>query len=301
METSMQYDVIIIGGSYAGLSAAMALGRARRNVLIIDSGKPCNAPAPYSHNFLTQDGIEPSVISSIGKSQVLAYPTITFINDLVVSASGLNHDFKISTASESTFSTLKLLFAAGIKDVLPETPGFKESWGKSIIHCPYCHGYEYIDQPTGVMANGDMAFEFGRLIRNWTDKLTIFTNGASTLNSEQASTLEGLGIAIQTGVIVDFEHEAGMLKRVGLEDGSSMVLDALYAKLPFEQHCRSAIEIGCQLTDHGFLEVDEFAKTSVPGIYAAGDCTTQLRSVAGAVATGSKAGAMLNHELIVQK
>ena len=300
METVLQYDVIIIGGSYAGLSAAMALGRARRNVLIIDSGKPCNAPAPHSHNFLTQDGVEPSVISSLGKSQVLAYPTITFIDDFVVSANGLDHDFSVTTASGSTFSARKLLFAAGIKDVLPETPGFKECWGKSIIHCPYCHGYEFIDQPTGVLANGDIAFEFGRLIRNWTDKLTLFTNGPSTLNSEQVSALEALGIVIQTAAIVDYKHEAGMLRNVWLEDGSRIVLDALYAKLPFKQHCQAAIEIGCRLTDHGFVEVDDLAKTSIPGIYAAGDCTTQFRSVAGAVATGSKAGAMLNHELIVQ-
>ncbi|RYE58745.1 MAG: NAD(P)/FAD-dependent oxidoreductase [Sphingobacteriales bacterium] len=300
MDSKIQYDVIIIGGSYAGLSAAMALGRSRRNVLIIDSGKPCNATAPHAHNFLTQDGVEPSEIASIGKSQVLAYPTITLNNDLVISVEGFDRDFKISTASGEIFTARKILFSAGVRDLLPEIPGFQTCWGKSIIHCPYCHGYEFRDQPTGLMANGDMAFEFGRVVQNWTDKLTIFTNGASTLNTEQAAILENLGIVIETGEIVNLEQEAGILRKVWLEDGRTIELDALYAKLPFEQHCTSAVEMGCKLSDQGFIVVDDFLKTNVPGIYAAGDCITPFRSVATAVATGSKAGAMLNHEIIVQ-
>jgi thioredoxin reductase len=300
MESINQFEVIIIGGSYAGLSAAMALGRARRRVLILDSGKPCNATAPHSHNFLTQDGVEPSMIASLGKAQVLAYPTVAFLDDLVVSVDGSDLGFNITTASDSMFSSRKILFATGVRDLLPETPGFKECWGKSIIHCPYCHGYEYKDQPTGVMANGDMAFEFGRLIRNWTDKLTIFTNGVSTINNEQMSVLDRLGIVVETSVIVDFKHQKGFLNEVSLASGIGIKLDAMYAKVPFEQSCKGLIDLGCQLTDAGFVMIDDLLKTNVPGVYAAGDCTTLFRSVAGAVATGSKAGAMLNHEMIAQ-
>ena len=295
-----KYDVIIIGGSYSGLSAAMALGRARRTVLIIDSGKPCNATAPHSHNFLTQDGVEPSIIANIGKRQVLAYPSVTYLNGLVTAVNGSDYNFQVSVSSAEVYTSNKLLFATGVKDILPETPGFEACWGKSIIHCPYCHGYEYADQATGVLANGDMAFEFGRLIRNWSQNLTIFTNGASTISKEYSLVLHDLNVTIETALIVDLEHQSGFIKSARLEDGRIVLIQVLYARLPFEQHFAGIIEIGCELTADGFVRVDDFSKTSIPGIYAVGDCTTPFRSVAGAVASGSKAGAMLNHEMIAQ-
>ena len=294
------YEIIIVGGSYAGLSAAMALGRSRRNVLVIDSGKPCNASAIQSHNFLTQDGESPTVIASVGKAQVLAYPTITFIEDFVVSTTGEDGNFQIGCASGKSYFSKKLIFAAGVKDLLPVTPGFKECWGKSIIHCPYCHGYEYVDQPTGILANGEVAFSFGQLIHNWTNKLTIFTNGSSLINKENTLKLGSLGVSIVTDEIVKFDHEDGHLNRVLLNNGISYSLNTFYARVPFEQHCSGILEIGCKLTDEGFVQVDELSKTNIPGIYAAGDCTTLFRSLAGAVASGSKAGAMVNHEIIVQ-
>jgi thioredoxin reductase len=300
MSILKKYDVVIIGGSYSGLSAAMALGRARRTVLIIDSGKPCNATAPHSHNFLTQDGVEPSMIADLGKRQVLAYPSVTYVNGLVTAVNGSDYKFQVSVSSGEVYTSHKLLFATGVKDILPEIPGFKECWGKSIIHCPYCHGYEYADQATGIIANGDMAFEFGRLIRNWSQNLTIFTNGASTISKEHAKLLQDLNVTIETGLILDLEHQSGFIKSAHLEDGLIVPLQVLYARIPFEQHFAGIVEIGCELTQDGFVKVDDFLKTSVPGIYAVGDCITALRSVAGAVASGSKAGAMLNHEMIAQ-
>jgi len=300
MYNDKQYDVIIIGGSYAGLSAALALGRARRNVLLIDSGKPCNRSAPHSHNFLTHDGSVPAEISKIGKQQVMAYPSIEFLDGLVVAADGSDQNFAVTTSTGLKVSARKLLFATGVKDLIPAIGGFSESWGKSIIHCPYCHGYEFRDQPTGIMANGEVAFHFGRLIRNWTAKLTIFTNGACTLPNEQLAELDNLGVKIVESPIQSFQHNDGYISSVLLEDGAAYNIDAMYAKLPFEQHCKAILELGCALSEDGLIKVDDFLKTSIPGIYAAGDSTTLFRAVAGAVATGSKAGAMLNHELIAQ-
>ena len=300
MYDNKQYDVIIIGGSYAGLSAALALGRARRNVLLIDSGKPCNRSAPHSHNFLTHDGSVPAEISKVGKQQVMAYPTIDFLDDVVVSADGSDQNFAVTTSSGLKASARKLLFATGVKDLLPAINGFSESWGKSIIHCPYCHGYEFKDLPTGIMANGEIAFHFGRLIRNWTNKLTIFTNGACTLLKEQLAELDKLGVKVIETPIQSFQHDDGYISKVVLENGTAYAIDAMYAKLPFEQHCTAISEIGCALNEDGLVKVDDFLKTSIPGIYAAGDSTTLFRAVAGAVATGSKAGAMVNHELIAQ-
>jgi thioredoxin reductase len=137
MEKNSAYDVVVVGGSYAGLSAGMALGRSIRKVLIVDSGKPCNAQTPHSHNFITQDGAKPAEIAAQAKAQVLQYPTVHFLTDLVVSVSGADHQFVVNTAENGQFTAKKLLFATGIKDLLPEIPGLAACWGISVIHCPY--------------------------------------------------------------------------------------------------------------------------------------------------------------------
>jgi len=158
------YDVIIIGGSYAGLAAAMTMGRSLRDTLVIDSGKPCNAQTPYSHNFITQDGETPAAISVKAKQQVLKYSTVSFEEDLVKEVSGENGNFKVSTLSEKHYKTKKLIFATGIKDLMPELKGFADCWGITAIHCPYCHGYEVKSKNTGILVNDESALDFAKLI-----------------------------------------------------------------------------------------------------------------------------------------
>lgn len=164
MNDRKQFDVIIIGGSYAGLAAAMALGRALKNVLIIDAGKPCNRQTPYSHNFLTQDGKTPREISTIAKQQVLAYNTITFFDGFATKGVKINNGFEIQTEIGEKFTAAKLVLATGIKDIIPEINGFSQCWGISVLHCPYCHGYEVKNETTGILGNGDYGFEFSKLI-----------------------------------------------------------------------------------------------------------------------------------------
>jgi len=294
------FDTVIMGGSYAGLSAAMALGRAIRQVLVLDSGQPCNRQTPHSHNFLTQDGQTPAALAELARTQVLAYPTVQLWQDTAVQATGTNNNFTVTTAAGLTVRARKLLFATGIRDLLLPLPGLAECWGISVIHCPYCHGYEYRGQPTGILANGDMAFEFGRLIRNWTDQLTLFTNGPATLQPAHREKLDALGVAVQETPVQRIMHEQGYLTQVELANGTTLPLTALYARVPFEQHCLLPRDLGCAYTEGGYLQVDDFQKTSVPGIYAAGDATTMMRAVSAAVAGGGKAGAMLNHELIAE-
>ncbi|MDO7742673.1 MAG: NAD(P)/FAD-dependent oxidoreductase, partial [Pedobacter sp.] len=159
-----KFDVVIIGGSYAGLSAAMALGRALRNVLVIDSGKPCNAQTPHSHNFITQDGETPAAIAAKAKEQVMQYPSVQFLNDIAVAVSGENSNFSVSTSAGLNIHAKKILFATGVKDIMPAIEGFAACWGISVIHCPYCYGYEYKSQPTGILMNGDMAIDMAELI-----------------------------------------------------------------------------------------------------------------------------------------
>ena len=296
------FEVVIIGGSYAGLSAAMALGRALRNVLVIDSGKPCNAQTPHSHNFITQDGETPAAIAARAKEQVMHYPTLQFLNDTAVAVSGENADFVVSTNSGLTINTKKILFATGVKDIMPAIEGFAACWGISVIHCPYCHGYEYRGQNTGILMNGDTAIDMAELIDNWTSQLTIFTNGKSTIsNARLEQFLQLSRVQVVEKEISSLQHINGQLQHIEFTDGSAQTLDALYARPAFVQQSNIPELLGCHFTEGGYLAVDEMQKTNIPGVYAAGDNITMRRSVSGAVATGGLAGAIINHELIADK
>jgi thioredoxin reductase len=296
-----QYEVIIIGGSLAGLQAAMSLGRALRQVLIIDSGKPCNINTPHSHNFITHDGTPPLEILAEAKSQVIKYKTVKFFNGLAKTGIKTENGFEIGTQSGEKFIAKKLIFATGVKDIMPNISGFAECWGNSVIHCPYCHGYEYSHEKTGILANGDMAFEIGRLINNWTKDLTIFTNGKSTLTGEQLEKLQKHAIKIVENEIQSITHEKGQIKHIVFKDGSQSPLKAMYARPQFEQHCDIPAQLGCEFTELKHIKVDPFQKTNIPNIYACGDNTTIMRSVANAVAMGAMAGAICNSELIVEE
>lgn len=298
MTDNKNFDVIIIGGSYSGLSAAMSLGRALRNVLIIDSGKPCNQQTPHSHNFLTQDGQTPKQISISAKEQVAKYDTIKFYNGLAVSGTKTEKGFEIKTNSGDTFSVKRLIFATGLKDIMPDIKGFAECWGISILHCPYCHGYEVRNTKTGLIGNGDIGFHLAQLISNWTKELTLFTNGKSTLTEEQTAKIKKHNIEIIETEIDSIEHNNGIVKNVVLKDNSKISVNAVYARPQFVQHSNIPVELGCELTEQGLIKVDTFQKTSVAGIYASGDNSNMARALAASVSSGTSAGAFLNNELI---
>lgn len=297
MKNNRNFDVIIIGGSYAGLSAGMALGRSLREVLIVDSGLPCNRSTPHSHNFLTRDGERPALISEKAKAEVLAYDTVTFLNERAVSATQTAKGFEIITQAGEVFSGRKLIFATGIKDILPEIKGFEECWGISVIHCPYCHGYEFRGQKTGIMANGDRAFHLVSLIRNLTPDPVILTSGPAMFSAEQSAVLKKHRIRIIEEEMGEIEHEEGHLREVIFKNGDRAGFKAVYAGLPFMQHSDIPELLGCELTEHGYIRVDAFQKTSVSGVYACGDNAGMVRSVAHAVAGGNMTGAMVNREL----
>ncbi len=292
------FDVIIIGGSYSGLSASMSLGRSLRQVLIIDSGLPCNRQTPHSHNFITQDGEKPSVISAKAKLQVGLYKTVQFYNGLATEVKKIENRFEVSTESGETFNSRKILFASGVKDLLPEIKGFEDCWGISVLHCPYCHGYEVKNEKTAIIANGEMAFEYAKLISNWTKDLRLCTNGKSALTFEQSKILKKKGISIFEDEIDLFMHNDGYVSNIVFKNLEKAEVKAIYARPPFEQHCSLPANLGCDINEQGLLKVDAMQKTNIPGIYASGDCTTQMRSVAIAVSTGSFAGAVINKDLI---
>ena len=295
MALATDYEVIIIGGSFAGLSAGMTLGRAIRKTLIIDSGKPCNQQTPYSHNFITHDGEPPAVIAQEAQTQVLAYDTVSVIHDLVTQVAYQGQHFVASTQQGSTYTSQKLIFATGVKDIMPEITGFAACWGISALHCPYCHGYEARGKKTGILINNDTVVEFARLIKHWTPQLTIFTNGPAQFDKEA---LTPFNVNVVEQYIDQLPHENGKLSALEFEDGSSYAIEVLYHRPTFVQHSNIPEKLGCNLTDSGHIQVNAQQKTNVDGIYAVGDCTTFFRSVATAVAQGNVGAAMLNHELI---
>lgn len=297
MNNTQNFEVIIIGGSYAGLSAAIALGRSLRKTLIIDSGSPCNKQTPHAHNLITQDGVKPSEIAAKAKSDVLKYATVSFIEDLAIKGNKTDNHFQILINSGKTYTAKKLIFATGIKDIMPAIKGFAECWGISVVHCPYCHGYEIRNQKTGIMAKGDSAIHLASLVNNLTDKLTILTSGKAEFNAEQLTKLKKHKIAVIEKEIVEIEHENGQLKNIVFSDGSKETFSAVYAHTPFIQHTDMLAKLGCQINEQGFVEVDMMQKTTVDGVFSCGDNTTRMRSLSNAIASGNIAGAVVNMEL----
>ncbi|WP_242689274.1 NAD(P)/FAD-dependent oxidoreductase [Pedobacter sp. SYSU D00535] len=301
MKDSEHFDVIIIGGSYAGLAAGMALGRALKKVLIIDNGKPCNRQTPHSHNFITQDGETPGKIAALGRQQLEAYDSVKFFAGLATSGKKNIKGFEIGVASGETFAAKKLIFATGIKDLLPDIEGLAACWGITAIHCPYCHGYEVKNEKTGILGNGEPIFDFTRLIFNWTKDLTLFTNGTSALTREQTSQLEKHGIELIEKEIERLVHANGHLQKIVFRDGSETPLKAVYTPSPFEQHCSIPEALGCELSEEGYIKVDAYQETTVKGVFACGDNSTRMRTLANAVATGTTAGMLASKKMILEE
>lgn len=298
MEVEEIHDVIIIGGSYAGLSAAMSLGRSSRKVLVIDSGKPCNQQTPHSHNFLTRDGETPADLAAIAKAQIMAYTTVEMIKGFAESAVETNFGFEVSTSDQQLFKTKKIILATGVKDIFPNIAGFAECWGISVLHCPYCHGYEVRNKKLAVIANGEIGFEFSKLIYNLSKDLTIFTNGKIEIDETCLSKLQSKNINIVDKEIDELQHENGLVKSIIFKDGSTQQVDAIFARVGMEQNIKLLSDLQIKQTEQGYIEVDLMKHTNVKGIFAAGDCTTMFRSVAEAVAAGNIAGAIVNKELV---
>jgi len=295
--TDNKNEVIIIGGSYAGLSAAMALGRSLRKVLIIDSGLACNRQTPHSQNFITQDGEKPAVIAQKAKEQVLKYDTVKFINDLAVRGKKTPDGFIITTQSGEEFEAKKLIFATGIKDLMPDIKGFSECWGISVIHCPYCHGYEFRNQKTGIIANAERGFHLASLVNNLTNDITILNLAKTDFDTVQIEKLNKNRINIVENKVVEIEHNNGQITNVVFDNGSKTAFDAVYAAIPFIQHSDIPVALGCELTEQGYIKIDQFQKTTIDGVFACGDNSVMMRSVANAVYSGNLTGAMVNKEL----
>lgn len=294
------FDVLIIGGSYAGLSAALALGRARRSVLVLDGRRPRNRFTPHAHNLLLHDGDAPADLAARARQQVAAYPTVQLLEAQATAATRLpNGSFEVTTAAHGTFVASRLLLATGLRDELPPVPGFAECWGKSVIHCPFCHGYEVADQPTGIWNNGPEVEHQVKMLLNWSRELTVFTNGPATFGPEVHELLEAHRIGLVQTPVAELLHTGGRLTALRLADGRTWPLPVLYARLPWQQASELPAQLGCEITEQVLVRTDASYRTTVPGVYAAGDCAVALPQLALAIAAGNLAGATLSRELIM--
>ncbi|MFN0256656.1 NAD(P)/FAD-dependent oxidoreductase [Pedobacter ureilyticus] len=291
MNETQKFDVIIIGGSYAGLSAALSLGRLSKTVMVIDSGNPCNQTVLKSYNFLTQNGNSPKQILEMAKEQVLAYPTVSFKNDKVIDLKGTDGNFEVRTKDGYTFSAKKILFATGVRDVLPKISGYSECWGISVVHCPYCHGFEFSGKVAAIYADDEAARQLVNLLLPMHAHLTLISK-----NSDENFDF-GSNVTIIAQAISNIHHLNGWLNSITLENGDVLDIEVLYTDPSFEQHSHLPGSIGCRMTDKNLIYISSDLETSITGIYACGDCTSLMRSIATAVASGNLAGAIINKAL----
>jgi thioredoxin reductase len=297
------YDAVIAGGSFAGLSAAMQLVRARRRVLILDTGLPRNRFAHASHGFLGQDGRTQAEILGIGRAQVLAYPTAELREAAAVRASGLNGAFEVELESGGLARARRLILATGVVDELPDLPGLRERWGRSVLHCPYCHGYEVADRRLGVLAVSEANMHQALLLPDWSGDVTLFTNGAFEPDPAQREALAARGARVEPRRVVELLGAGADLEgiRVTGDGGDAVItLDALFTASRTRMASPLAEQLGCAFDDGPFGPVartDASKETTVPGVYAAGDMARAPHTVTWAAADGVTAGIAVHRSL----
>ncbi|MEZ2328311.1 NAD(P)/FAD-dependent oxidoreductase [Mesorhizobium sp. RCC_202] len=296
----MQYDVIVIGGSFAGLSAAMYAARARRKVLVIDAGEPRNRFAEHSHGFFGQDGREPAAILAEGRRQLLAYPTAKVIAGRADQAMVAKGGFEIRTADGEGFDAARLVLATGVRDILPDVPGLAAQWGRTVLHCPYCHGYEVAGGPLGVLATGPMSLHQAELISDWGD-VTLFANGLFEPDAEQAQALEKRKIRFEPAEVAELKDDGDGGLVVRLDGNRSDGVRPLFTAPRNEMVSPLAEQLGCAFNEGPLgraIVVDDKQQTSVPGVFAAGDAARMMHNIAFAVSGGAMAGVAAHQSLV---
>lgn len=291
-------DVAVVGGSFAGVSAAIMLARARRRVVILDEGRTRNRFAPASHGLLGQDGVAPGIIRETGLAEVLAYPTAQLVPGRVLRLSGRRGDFRLDGAEP--VRAARVILAFGQRDVLPDIPGLADCWGRTVAQCPYCHGYELADRTTGLLALGAIPMHHATHLRDWTDDLILLENGVP-VSPQEAAQLVRPGLRREPGRVLRIHQSAGAIEAVELEGGRKIAMRALYLVTWQEPASDLAEALGCEIEETPMgrhLKVDDHQRTSVPGVFAAGDLARPFPSATQAASTGNRAGAACHQDLL---
>lgn len=295
----MRYDVIIVGGGPAGLAAALTLGRARRRVLLCDSGPPRNAAAVHVHNFLTRDGTPPAELRRIGREQLRPYASVE-VRDARVEAIHGERDAFEARLSDGSVEARRILLCTGMIDELPALEGFRALWGTSIFQCPYCHGWEVRDRSFGWLAPSAEFLAFALLLRGWTSDVVALTDGRFAVPAEVRAQLEAAGVPIEERPITRLVAREDRLEHIELAEGEPLRRDVLFARPP-QRQVPLVESLGLELDPAGHVRVnDPHRETSTPGIYAAGDLQTPMQAAIAAAAAGMLTAAMINHALALE-
>jgi thioredoxin reductase len=290
------YEVAIVGGGAAGLSAALVLGRARRRVVVIDAGSPRNAPAEHMHGFLSRDGLPPSQLISTGREEVRHYG-VEILDDRVEEA---EPGFSLRLATGRAVAARHILLTTGATDELPDIAGAGERWGRDFLHCPYCHGWEVRDQPLGVLATGPGSVAYAHLLRQWTDDVILFTHAHPVTEDERAA-LDTQGIGVVGGRVQGLLVEDDRLQAIELSDGRAVPRAALFIRPALRAHPEGpAATLGCELEADGLVASDAEGRTSVPNVWVAGNATNPRAQVITAAGEGSAVAIAINTELVAE-
>jgi thioredoxin reductase len=313
VQNNKRYDAVVVGGGAAGLSAALALVRMRRSVLVVDSATPRNAPAAHMHNYLSRDGTSPLELLRLGRDEILGYGGEIISAEVAsivrVDATQPRSDFCVSFADGSSVDARRILLASGVVDQLPAVQGLAERWGKDVLHCPYCHGWEVRDQAIGILASGPMAVHSALLFRQVSDDILFFQHTAEPLSEQQREQLQARGIRIVQGRVHALESEHDALTGVRMESGEFVPRQALVVNTRLEARIAYAEGLGLTLSEYEmgglvlshYVQVDLRGATNVPGVWAAGNLSDPFGTVIAAAAAGQKAGAALNGDLVEEE
>ena len=296
METP-SYDVVVVGGGAAGLSAALVLGRARRRVAVIDAGSPRNAPAAHMHGFLSRDGLAPSELLALGRAEAQGYG-VEIVADSAgeIVSDGVSRFRVVLREGRSVFAR-RLLVATGLRDEIPDIPGLRERWARDVLHCPYCHGFEVRDRKLGVLGGSPAAVRYAQIVRQWSDDL-VYITPAGSLAAAERQQLAARGIGLVEGAAQRVLVEGDRLCGVELDGDRIVACEALFVPPRFVPNSDLLVGLGCDLDEHGWPIADADGLTSVAGVWVAGNVANPRAQVITAAGEGSAAAMAINADLV---
>ena len=300
------WDCVIVGGGAAGLSAALVLGRARRHVLVVDAGAPSNLPAHGIGGLLGFDGVPPAELYARGRRELDSYPSVELRSGEVISGSVYERGFGLELADGTAVETRRVLLAMGMRYESPALPGLAELWGSSVFHCPFCHGWEVRDRPLAVLANGERAVHMATMLLGWSDDVVLLTSGPADFGESDRARLSAAGVTVDERVVTELASVDGELAAVVFDDGASLARGGLLVASTLHQRSSLASKLGVTFGQPGPvsvepIEIDAMYRTSVPGVFAAGDVCVQMPQVAAAIAAGSAAAASVVASFLEEK
>jgi thioredoxin reductase len=304
-----RYDVVVVGGGAAGLSGALALTRARRSVLVVDSGRPRNAPAGHVHSYLTQEGVAPSQLLATGRAEVTRYGGELVRGSVATAERLADGRFRLVLDGGTAVEADRLLVTTGLVDELPPVPGLAERWGREVLHCPYCHGWEVRDQAIGILATGPMAVHQALMWRQWSDDVTLFLHTGPEPSEEEYEQLAARGIAVVDGRVTSVQVTDDRLSGVVLESGHAIARQALVVAPRFTARATFLAGLGLEPSEQEVngvvigtrIAADPTGATAVPGVWVAGNVANVTEQVIGAAAAGVRAAAAVNADLTAQE